>query len=184
MEYHFLTTCCSPSKRFIGYEHGSFIRNTKMVGSVSDHSILFVDLPTHLSGISTIPTDILVTNLRPDLVILDRIGKSITLFELSVPFETNISASHLRKIERYEKLIQDLQNVGFKVSYYAFEIGSRGFISKDNASRLKSIFHQFSTSKNVAEVKRNIMKISLLCSFIIYHSKFDEHWVRPAYVAF
>ena len=167
-----------------GWRHDSILRTIYSSISKDQPLEIFVDLPTHLSGISTIPTDILVTNLRPDLVILDRIGKSITLFELSVPFETNISATHLRKIERYEKLIQDLQNVGFKVSYYAFEIGSRGFISKDNASRLKSIFHQFSTSKNIAEVKRTIMKISLLCSFIIYHSKFDEHWIRPAYVTF
>ena len=91
-------------------------------------------------GVSTIPTDILITNLRPDLVMLNRSEKAITLFELSVPFETNITATHLRKVQRYEKLIFDLENSRYNVSYYAFEIGSRGFISEENLARLSQFF--------------------------------------------
>ena len=181
--HHILNNCPNMLERY-GWRHDSILRTIYSHISTDPSIETFVDLPNHMLGVSTIPTDILITNLRPDLVILNRSEKAITLFELSVPFETNITATHLRKVQRYETLIFDLENSGYNVSYYAFEIGSRGFISKENLARLKSVFHKFSKSKNHNEIRKCIMKISLLCSFVIYHSKFDEHWIQPAYVKF
>ena len=63
----------------------------------------------------------------------------------------NLSATDLENIKRDEQLIQDF---GYKLSFYTFGIGSRGFIGSDNASRIKSIFHQFSISYNVAKIKK------------------------------
>ena len=70
-----------------GWRHDSMLRT--IFSSISNNHPLeiYVDLPTHLSGISTIDTNILVINLRHDLVILDKIGKSIILYKLSVPFD-------------------------------------------------------------------------------------------------
>ena len=70
-------------------------------------------------------------------------NKEIILIELSVPFEINIQDTHKRKLERYEKLINDLKGNGFKVFYYAIEVGSRGYIDKENVFRLKFLFRKF-----------------------------------------
>ena len=73
------------------------------------------------------------------MVIINRQNKILILFELSVPFETNIDSTHSYKIDRYLTLIADIEDAGFQVKYYPIEIGSRGYISKDNISRLKSL---------------------------------------------
>ena len=179
--HHVLNSCPEMLERY-GWRHDSILRAIFLAVSANKRNEIYVDLPTHLVGISTIPTDIMITALRPDLVIVDRPKKNIVLFELSVPFEINIIDTHSRKVERYEKLISDLENCGFKVSYYAFEIGSRGYISKENLTRIKSIIHKFGDKSNFAELKQRIIKTSLVCSFIIYHSKFEVNWVQPALV--
>ena len=99
---------------------------------------LHVDLPFTHQGGSTIPIDIIITQQRPDLVLIDRKNKKLTIMELSIPFETNIDSTHAIKLERYRQLISDIEQNNYCVKYYPIEIGSRGLISKDNEARLKS----------------------------------------------
>ena len=73
--------------------------------SVNENNLeMICDLPGSLEGISTIPSDIVVTNLRPDLVLIDRQSMEITMLELTVPYDSNIDSAHERKSERYEPL--------------------------------------------------------------------------------
>ncbi len=73
---------------------------------------------------------ITITTQQPDIVIVNRINSNITILELSVPFETNISDTHNRKLNRYANLIADIESKNFKVNYYALEIGSRGYFQQ------------------------------------------------------
>ncbi len=50
------------------------------------------------------PREIAVTAQRPDAVIWSRPLKSVTLVELTVPWEANLEASHERKLHRYHRL--------------------------------------------------------------------------------
>jgi hypothetical protein len=68
---------------------------------------MYVDLDKNVKGISTIPTDIVITNQRPDLVCIDRCNKCIYILELTVPFETNFENAHQYKCQRYSSLITD-----------------------------------------------------------------------------
>ena len=52
-----------------------------------ENTILYIDIPGHKINGGTIPADILTTLERPDIVILNRQEKKITLFELTVSFE-------------------------------------------------------------------------------------------------
>ena len=62
---------------------------------------IFADLHGHLSSSnSTIPSHVLPTSLRPDLVLLFP-NRKIYYLELTVPFETNILSARLRKSDRY-----------------------------------------------------------------------------------
>jgi hypothetical protein len=140
---------------------------------------VFIDLPGEHEGISTIPTDVVISNLKPDLVMLNRSSHHIVLFELSVPFERNIQNTHTRKVKRYEQLISDIEDNKYRVNYYPVEIGSRGYIDKDNANRIKSIAHKYCKDVNISSFKNTICKTSLIGSYVIYHSKFDESWINP-----
>jgi hypothetical protein len=95
--------------------------------------------PGYASG-TTIPTECSPTNLIPDLCIYWKDSRKLVILELSVPFEMNIHSAHSYKSNKYAPLISDIQGNKFDVSYFAIEIGSRGFISQDNLARLKR-FH-------------------------------------------
>ena len=60
----------------------------------------------------TIPPDVLVTQSRPDLVLLSRHEKIICLLELTCSFERNAQAANLRKSTRYANLKTDLEDAG------------------------------------------------------------------------
>ena len=52
-----------------------------------DTVTIYRDIPGHSINGGTIPADILTTLQRPDIVIINRSEKRITLFELTVSFE-------------------------------------------------------------------------------------------------
>ena len=56
-----------------------------------------MDLPGKFSGISTVPTSIIPTTVRPDIVLISKSTKKVCLLELFIPFKANISPTHLRK---------------------------------------------------------------------------------------
>ena len=134
---------------------------------------VIADLPGSMSGISTIPTDILITSQRPDLVVIDQALKKILILELTVPYDINVDSAHDRKIKRYENLVRDLNTVGYETIYLAIEIGARGFISKDNQSRIVELldFTGISISKNIQRTLKDLnASHSLGTFFVVRHT--------------
>ena len=180
--HHVLNNCDLMLDRYT-WRHNSILKYILSI-VVTEPDSLYSDLTGMMTGCSTVPTDVLVTSQKPDLVVVNRIDKKLTLLELSVPFEQNIDSTHQYKIDRYRNLISDIENNGFNVKYYAIEIGSRGHISAENLQRLKSFVHNHCKDSKFQHVRDIISKISLVCSFIIYHSKYEIDWISPAYVRF
>ncbi len=161
-----------------------YLYSSAFSGNKTDN-IIYSDLSNaNWSGILTIPIYITITTQRPDLAIVNRINSTITIIELSVPFETNISDTHNRKLNRYANLIADMESKNCKVNYYALEIGSRGCISPENRNRLKLFIKGLHINNKYNHIKDNICKVALLASFIIYHSKFEPQWISPSYISF
>ena len=79
---------------------------------------VYCDLPGKKTGISTVPTDIVITNQRPDIVIVNRDSNDIILIELTIPFYTNIENAHERKKDRYEQLVNDINNSNYDSKLY------------------------------------------------------------------
>ena len=73
-----------------------------------DAAIVYSDIPGHSTAGGTIPPDILVTRLKPDMVVLQDINKSIVVIELTVPLDTNIGSAQDRKESKYNCFIDDL----------------------------------------------------------------------------
>ena len=100
---------------------------------------IYADLPGYLSSTdSTIPSHILPTSQRPDLVLLFP-NRKIYIIELTIPFESNLDNAHTRKHDRYASLISDLRFSSYHTRFFSLEVGSRGFLSDSNYSVLKSI---------------------------------------------
>ena len=182
--HHVLNNCVHMLPRYL-WRHNSILTHIiKTISKdLSEQWKIYSDLPDAMQGCSTIPTDILVTAQKPDLVIRDSESKSIFIIELSVPFERNIEDTHKKKIDRYENLISDIKDSGYSVRYYALEVGSRGYISQENTKRLKDLLHKLKCNTKLSVLKQALSKISLISSFIIYHSKTEAGWCEPSFIS-
>ena len=89
-----------------------------IANTILQNKPLHVEVYSDISGLDingrTIPPDIVVTQLRPDVVILNRQEKIIALLELTCSFEKNAEAANLRKTLRYTALKSDLEDRGFR----------------------------------------------------------------------
>ena len=182
--HHTLNNCKEMLDRYL-WRHNSvlsYMYECIKFNPKDDDTELYVDLPFVHQGASTIPIDIIITQQKPDLVLVDRNNKKLTIMELSIPFETNIDSTHGIKLERYRKLISDIEQNDYCVNYYPIEIGSRGLISKDNEARLKSFLKNSVKQCKFTEAKHTLCKIVLISSFVIYHSKYEDSWINPRYV--
>ena len=181
--HHVLNHCECLMERYT-WRHNSILSFIISQITPDGTDSVYSDLAGMMTGCSTIPTDVTITSQRPDLVVVNRQNKTVTILELSVPFELNVESTHARKVDRYQGLINDIEDNNFTVKYYPIEIGSRGYINSDNVNRLKSFIKNHAKDSKLSTCKDMISKISLVCSFIIFHSKFERDWISPAYVKF
>ena len=101
---------------------------------------VFADLPKMTcSANSTIPQDILQTSQRPDIALMITTDKILLILELTVSFEQCIVDARSRKRDKYAALVNNIKDRGFKCILFTIEFGSRGLITKECASSLKSI---------------------------------------------
>ena len=126
------------------------------------------------------PPYILVTALKPDIVIVRSQSQEVIVFELTCPWDANIARSHALKSEKYAPLIADLSQ-RFVVSFYPVEVSARGQISKDNRSRLKSFLLKCSTAPRA--ISKSLFTISskaaLLSSYSIFCARGEPTWEDP-----
>ena len=79
------------------------------------------------------------TSLRPDAVLISEASHIVVLVELTVPYETNVSESHQYKAAKYEGLLQEIRNAGYKTYIYPVEIGARGMAGSSAYTLLKKL---------------------------------------------
>ena len=143
---------------------------------------LYSDLPGFLApGGGSIPPHVLVTNLKPDLFIVDDVSRIAVLFELTCPWDGNIDRSHAYKEDRYAPLIADLSR-SYTTYHFSVEVSVRGQVTTANKSRLKAFVYRVSSDpKRVfKELIPVISKISLLSSFSIFSARNEPSWTNPA----
>ena len=75
----------------------------------------------------TVPPNVLVTAI----VIINEQPEEVMVFELTCPWDSNISRSHTYKSEKYSPLITDLSQ-RFVTSFFSIEMSAQGQITKDN----------------------------------------------------
>ena len=116
----------------------------------------------------------MVTPLIPDLVIVDEKSKNFNIFELTVPFESNVELRHTDKSNKYAHYEND--NTSYNVKVMAFEIGARGVITPENKTRLKKIHDFMNNNIKLKTFIQNIATLSIISSYSIYISRKQPTW--------
>ena len=129
----------------------------------------------HTSNGGSLPPSLIVTTLKPDIVILDETKKEAFIFELTCPFEQNIHKRHKQKADKYAQFETDIKSYATKVN--AFEIGSRGTLKPENLNRL-SHNHKY-LNKNI---RKNIRALSTLSSYYIFTARKHTSWEHTDYI--
>jgi hypothetical protein len=166
------------------WRHNSVLR--KIMDALKDIKDQSWKIYCDLSGATktagtTIPPEILPTQQRPDLVLINAASSSIIIVELSVPFEANIHKAHEHKENRYASLVNDLREQGYDTDLFCVEIGSRGLISSSNKHAFNSIFSLVTNNKKpmkrvMNKFLKSISQCAMVCSYSIFYSKYDEDW--------
>ena len=181
---HVLTGCS------VALEQGRFTwRHNSVLLSIinfirpmlKDGFSLFSDLPGFQAPHGgVIPPDVHVTNLKPDLFIIDITSRVVVFFELTCPWDSNVQRSHEYKERKYAPLIADLSS-RYRVFNYSVEISARGQISKENRARLKSCLYNCCEAprSSIGNLIRICSKSSLLSSFSIFSARKEPSWSSP-----
>ena len=171
---HVLNNCESKLDLYTWRHNNILFRMKNFFNSNLENCEILCDLcvqdSTFINGrVNTIPIDIVQTNLRPDLVIIDRENKSATICELTVPFESNIARAHERKSEKYAPLIAAFEENDFNCKFYSFAIGSRGVAAQGTCSSVREICKV--SRKGAREFVKEFCQCVAKCSYIIFREK-------------
>ena len=172
--HHILNNCPSHLNLY-SWRHDNvlLLLKTFLTSHIRDKEVK-VDLVTTESiilesNVETVPCDIYPTVLRPDIVIIDRSCKQITIIELTIPFERNFQDAQRRKTEKYSTLVAGLEEVGFQCCFYSLEVGSRGVVSNGATKFFKNI-----SGASRSEVKRlltSVSQVAIKCSYVIFKER-------------
>ena len=121
------------------------------------------------------PSEIALTRLRPDLVIFSKASKRVIWWELTVPSEERIAASHELKLDRYTSLQAEIQANGWSCFNFAVEVGARGVVaaSLEVAARKIGL-----TGRVLRKLVRDSGKEAAHCSRWIYLLSRKSEWER------
>ena len=141
---------------------------------------ILTDLPTFaLTSQTTIPIELIPTNLRPDLTLIWHHLKQIAIIELSIPIETNIYNRHTSKNSKYSPLVADLESRGWETTLLCFEVGSRGLITSQNSKTFLQILAHTMPKKQANTYLKKVSEISVTSRFSIWNTRLDLTWPNP-----
>ena len=93
------------------YRHDSILHHIQKCLDTNKF-ICYTDIAGHQTQDGgTVPPDVLVTTLKPDIVIIDKKSKTLDIFELTVPGETRIQIAHNLKYEKYQHFTTDVMYI-------------------------------------------------------------------------
>ena len=151
-----------------------------IVSNVDPKLTVYSDLPGHTApGGGSIPPELCVTTQKPDIVILNRQAKTISLFELTCPSEKNIEERHTEKSNKYSHFTTDITDYKCKVE--AFEVSSKGFLTSRNHTTLATLHKFINPSIKLSLFKKNISALSLTASYHIFNCKTGPVYVEPPF---
>ena len=178
-QHHILNFCqVSLEQGRYTFRHNNILRYiVKFLVDNSNGAIkVFSDIKGYTINGGTIPASIIPTQEKPDICVVNALKRHVTIIELTVPFETNISKARQRKLDRYAALVADINKTKYIADLICLEVGSRGLINKDNKSQIRQIASLVG-EKRTRSLWRDISRIALLSSYAIFNARHESKWV-------
>ena len=94
-----------------------------------------VDVGQRLS----VPSEIAITNLRPDLLLWSNSQRMVYFIELTVPWEDNVEEAFERKKLRYTELAAQAEQRGWRAKICPVEVGCRGFVATSTVRLMRDL---------------------------------------------
>jgi hypothetical protein len=152
-----------------------------VVSNVDRRFKVYSDLPGwEAPGGGTIPPALCVTNLKPDIVIVDEHTKTLHIYELTVPLSSNIDARHHEKTLKYTPFITDI--TGYKCTLNCFEISSTGFINTRNKSTLHGLHKFMKKSLKRSTFMENMNALAWYGSYKLWLTREDPEFAIPPFL--
>ena len=142
---------------------------------------VYSDLPGwEATGGGTIPSELCLTNLKPDVVIIDPVKKRLNIFELTVPLTSNIDQRHSEKSRKYAPFVTDITEHSTTVN--CFEISSTGFITKSNRSTLNTLHTFMRKDLKKSSFVSNLNALAWYGSYKIWLTRDEPIFVDPPFL--
>ena len=172
-----ILNCCGPSLRDGRYtfRHDNVLSYIGKCLNKQKYTC-YIDLEgSQTSAGGTIPPNLVVTTLKPDIVIIDKSSKTATIFELTIPAEHRIKIAHELKFQKYQHFMSDIKSHTVKVT--PFEIGSHtGYISTENKRSIHSLHKFCENNITLKKFIQNLSAITVLSSYYIFNARNQENW--------
>ena len=122
----------------------------------------------------TIPPEVVVTALKPDLVLIDEETGDMEIFDLTscADREHSISEARIFMQRKYAPLIADIKATGRKAKFSPFEVCALGNIRADSKKTLRSILG----AKTARKTLQTLSKIAVSCSRYIFRQRREKQW--------
>ena len=152
-----------------------------IVTNVDKNLTVFSDLPgMEAPGGGTIPPELCVTRLKPDIVIVDTHTKTLHIYELTMPMMANIDARHNEKTNKYSHFLTDIS--GYKCNLNCFEVTSTGFVSTRNQKTLHKLHSLMRKDLKRSVFMNNLNSLAWYGSYQIWLSREDPTFTSPSFL--
>ena len=128
----------------------------------------------------TIPSELCVTRLKPDIVIVDEIKKKLHIFELTVPLTTNIDQRNSEKTQKYTPFLTDITNYACTVN--CFEVSSTGYINARNKSTLTTLHSFLGKDMKKSVFLSNLNSLAWYGSYQLWLTREDKEFADPPFL--
>ena len=132
------------------------------------------------AGGGTIPPEVCVSNLKPDITVWDKARNNFHMFELTCPLDVNISQRNIDKANKYDHFTTDITRINTSVTL--FEVSSTGLVTSVNRKRLQLIHKFCKPGIKLNTFIKNISSLSIYSSYHIWLCRNDPEFVTPPYL--
>lgn len=126
-----------------------------------------------VTSVYSIPQNIAVTTMRPDMFIYSESTRKCVLIELTVPFEDRVFISAERKSAKYKNLQCEIISNGYDCHLFTVEVGCRGNYSESLQRCLVEIGMSKRHANRVCSAAKNM---ALTCSYYLYLKRSSPSW--------
>ena len=142
---------------------------------------VYSDLPGwEAPGGGTIPSELCVTRLKPDIVIVDEMKKKLHIYELTVPLTMNIDQRNFEKTQKYTPFITDITN--YTCTLNCFEVSSTGYINPRNKLTLTTLHSFVRKDMKKSTFLSNLNSLAWYGSYQLWLTREDKEFATPPFL--